>query len=284
MKKLLILSIAASFFLAACGDSTKKDDPTTNGTGTNSDPIANLSVEQTNSSFVAKFTGTNCPPCGSWGWTAFADIIDGTPNSAHVACYSQNFVAKYFITPEATALDEKYGVTGYPTFGVNGQAQLARSSSGVNVAKEIQMCKDAAAAHENGEVAINTAISYKFEDGKIKFFYKTKAFKDMPENNYLAIYVVENKVVGYQAGNADGANTQHKHVLRKGVNGVWGIELGAMTQGQEITGSEEMEIGQDPNFGTDWNTDNIEVIGVMRYKVGSAAIYEFANACEGEKI
>jgi hypothetical protein len=289
MKKLLILSVAAAFFLAACGDSGTTDDPTKDG-GTNGsgDPIADLTVSETNTSFVSKFSGTNCPPCGGWGWTAYSDIIAGTPNSVHATLYSQNFVAKYYITQEASDIDDKYGVTGYPTYGVNGTGYLERREDDpryIDVNKTIQVVSDKAAAHENGTVEMNTAISYKIENGKIKVFYKAKAFKDMPENNFLAIYILEDKVVGYQAGHSDGNNAVHKHVLRDGIKGTWGIELGAMTSGQEISGSEEIEVGTDPDFNTEWNTDNIEVIGVMRYKIGnSGAIYEFVNACEGERL
>lgn len=281
MKKLFILTVIAAFFFAGCSDSP--EDPNPNNNNTNGDPIANLVVPETNTSLVVKFSGTNCPPCGGWGWGAFSEIIAGTSdNSVHLIAYSSNFVAEHFITPEATALDDAQSITGYPSFSVNDVPRLDRPNGSVNVTNEKKMCIDAAAAHAAAPVEMSAAISYEIKDGKIHIYYKVKAFKDMPEDNYFAIYVLEDKVKQYQAGYPDANNAIHKHVLRKGVDGAWGIQLGAMTSGQVVTGTKEVTINEDYSTGLTWNEDNIEVIGIMRYEVSSVKV--FVNACEGKKI
>ncbi len=280
MKKLFILTITAAFFFAACSDSgsdPKKDDNTSNV-----DP-SSFSVPEDNTAILVKFTGTNCPPCGSWGWATFAELIANSAGDAiPFSAYSSNPFAEHMINAESSAMDDAQGVTGYPSFSVGDALQLSRDGGSVNVTKEKQMCYDAIAAHNGAPVEMNATVKYKIQDGKVKIYYKVKAFKDMPENNYLALYVLEDKVTQYQAGHSEGVNAVHKHVLRKGINGAWGLNIGPMTSGQTKSGTEEMTIGEDYSTGLKWASEHIEVVGVMRFNLGSVNV--FINACEGEKL
>jgi len=271
MKKLLLFTVAASLFMFSC-----KDEGSTTEPGGSGDPLAVADVSQKNTSFIVKFSGTNCPPCGTWGWSMFSDIISGVgDDGVFMTNYGQNFVAQLFIIDEATTLQNDYGITGYPSFGANGEAKLDRGSSGVNTAGEKQMVYDAVNDHADAAVKINTGLNFQIADGKINIKYKTKAFEALSGTNKLAILVLENKVVGYQAGHSEGNNAVHKHVWRAAVDGTYGKEIGALTAGQEVEG--EATVDLDPS----WDTENIEVVAIMYEKKGTK--HNFLNAAHGVK-
>jgi hypothetical protein len=120
---------AASLMFASCS----KEATTT--------PAVNeISVSETNTSMINKYTGTLCGPCGSWGWDMAVELIDYSKTKAiYVGTFSQNFVAQGFITTTATTWDKALVITGYPTFAVNNVAQLDRTS-GVNTTSEKAKC------------------------------------------------------------------------------------------------------------------------------------------------
>ncbi len=271
MKKLLLFSVAASLFLFSC-----KDDAGTEPGGGSSDPLAVADVSQSNTSFVIKFSGTNCPPCGQWGWSMFSDIISGAGDDAiYMTNYGQNFVAQLFIIDEATTIQDDYGITGYPSFGANGEAKLDRAGGRVNTANEKQMVYDAVNDHADASVAINTGVNFMIDGDQIKIKYKTKAFEALSGNNKLAIYVLEDKVIGYQAGHSEGNNASHKHVFRAATDGAYGADIGALTAGQEVEGDATVDME------SSWDADHIEVVAVMYEKKGTK--HNFLNAANGVK-
>ena len=276
MKKLFLLTLISGVFLFSCKD--EEPGGTTNNGGS-SDPLAVGAVAESNASYIVKFTGTNCPPCGGWGWAMFSELTrnvgaDGVYSSA----YSQNPFAALFITPDATTLDGNYGAagsgSGYPTFAANGESKLARSSQGVNTTEEKNMIYNAVNEHADAEVSVNTGLNWMVEDGKVKIKYKTKAFK-ATDDVYLAILIQENKVVGNQAGHSEGQFAEHKHVLRTAVDGAFGESLGNLSAGQEVEGEAEVSVN------SEWNPDNLEVIAIMNSKSGTK--YTFLNAALGSK-
>jgi hypothetical protein len=274
MKKLFLLTLISGVFLFSCKD--EEPGGTTNGGGS-SDPLAVGAVAETNTSYIVKFTGTNCPPCGSWGWAMFTEFLNNVGvDGVYSAAYSDNFVAALFITNEATSMDGAYGAaasgSGYPTFAANGESKLSRAGGQVNTTNEKQMVYDAVNNHAGAAVKINTGLNWMVEDGKIKIKYKTKAFEAV-SGAHLAIFIQENGVVGNQAGHSEGQFATHKHVLRKSVDGAFGKSLGDLTAGQEVEGEAEVQLG------AEWNGDNIEVIAIMNSKSGTN--YTFLNAALG---
>jgi hypothetical protein len=270
MKKvLLLLAISASMFIVSCKDEPKEPTPTTK------DKLDVGEVSKENTSLVVKFSGTNCPPCGSWGWSFMTDLITGTEGKANcLTAYGQNFVAKLFIMPEATTLQDAWKATGYPHFGANGSVTTVPRSGSVNTAAEKAEIFARVDAHKAAVVKANTGVKYEIVDGKLKLKYKVKAFEEMSGDNHLAIYLLEHEVVGYQAGHADGNNSKHKHILRKEISGQgYGKSIGAIASGKEVSGDFEMAIP------ADWNTEKLEVVTALYVKSGTA--YTFTNSSRG---
>lgn len=269
MKKLLL--IVPMVLVALLVSNCSKDEGGT-------DKLAVGTVAESNASLVVKFSGSKCPPCGSWGWSMMSDLIAGVnPEDGVMTVYGDNFVADLFIVPEATELQNAWGASGYPHFGANGSVTSVSRSGGVNTAAEKAEIFERVNNHKDATVVANTGLKYEIVDGMINMKYKTKAFSELSGDNYLAIYVVENKVVGAQSGHPDGANTQHKHILRNEVTGNgYGVSIGSLTANQEVSGETSFAMG------ADWNADNIEIITAIYTKNGTK--YEFVNSSRGELV
>lgn len=272
MKKLSLLILMSAMIFAGCSDKGT-DDPDANNGGTD---LTVGTVAESNTSFVLKFSGTNCPPCGGWGWTMSNDLQFGIGDAGgYSVCYGQNFVAQLFITPEATTLQNAWGATGYPHFGANGSVTTIDRSQGVYTQLEKQEIFDRVNDHAAADVVANVGLNYTIADGKIQMKWKTKAF-DAVSNAYLAVYVIEDEVEGYQAGHPDGI-VEHHLVMRKEVTAGegYGSSLGALSAAQEVAGEATLDVDED------WNADNISIYAVVYNKVGTK--FNFVNLAFGNK-
>lgn len=270
MKKisLMALVVAGAMLLTNCKKEEKK------ATETKSDDIV---VAEQNMSLQNKYTGSNCPPCGSWGWDMFEELIAYNPSkTCNMGTYSQNFVAQNFITQTATDIEKNVGgITGYPTFGVNGKAMLDRTTT-VNITNEKAMCKAEIDRHAAAPVEVNSGykISYDSDNKNMTIKTKTKFFKDMTGDYYIAAYIVEDKALGTQASRS--GVVQHHHVLRGSANN--------MNFGTKITSTTTAGSTFDYTFtspvNSTWVKENIEIITVIWKKVGTK--YNFVNAYQSK--
>ncbi|GEM_PF-658929 len=270
MKKIFVLSFIASAFLFGCSD-TATTTPVTGGGGGSADKLAVTIVNKANNSFVVKFSGTNCPPCGGWGWTMASSLKDGVDGSGeYMTAYGQNFVAGLFVIDAATTLQNSWGATGYPHFGANGSVTTIPRTSGVNTTAEELEIYDRVNAHAEATVVANTTVKYEIVAGVMNMKYKTTAWSDLSAP-YLAIYVLEDKVKGYQSGHSEGDNALHKNVLRKEITAGagYGSKIEGLAVGTDVSGEATIDID------SDWDESHIKVIAVMYNKVGTK--YNFVN-------
>lgn len=225
--------------------------------------------EEKQLSLVNKFTGSLCGPCGSWGWTVFEDIIEAIDGKAVImGTYSQNFVAQLFITQTATDWDQRFGSNSWPTFTANTVIKSGNTLQEIvdNVVDAVDL--------KNAESPIAQSVYlYEINDNMITINTVTKFFEDVTGNFYLGAYLIEDGVIGYQAGNAAGPNASHHKVLRGSASSSsWGEEIvdtEAFT-GDYFNKSFEMEIG------SSWNVDNIEVALII-WEKKSSSNYKFVN-------
>ena len=269
MKKIFVLSLIASAFLFGCSDDTTTT-PTGSGGGSG-DNLAVTSVTKENKSLAVKFSGTNCPPCGGWGWTMASSIKDGVVGSGeYMTAYGQNFVAELYVIEAATTLQNSWGATGYPHFGANGSVTSIPRTSGVNTTAEEDEIYERVNAHAEANVVANTTVKYEIVDGTMNLKYMTEAYSDL-SSPYLALYVLEDKVEGYQSGHSEGNGALHKNVLRKEItnDAGYGSQIEGLAVGTNVSGEASFELD------SDWDESHIKVIAVMYNKVGTK--YNFVN-------
>lgn len=237
-----------------------------------------LEVEERNRPWIVKHTGTNCSPCGSWGWGMFSELSDRFGEDAvYLAAYAY---PEDYVTDLAKELSNYNDVQAFPTFSVNNRNILseARSTGQVNVREERDLAIMRAEGFINDSVIINSAVQGVIQDGKMRIRYKTKAFLEVTITPvYVAVYVLENSITGHQLGHPTPDKAVHKHVFRAAMDGqLWGRNIGALREGDEIGGEAIIPIEED------WNLDNLELIVVTYQK--HADTYYFANASKGQLI
>lgn len=275
MKKIFLSLIVITLALAGC----KKTEETTPTGGD-----AGIPVAEVNTGFVIKHTGSRCPPCGAWGWTANEDIINTNKGSAaFVSAYGQNFVAQLFINATATALQTHTKATGYPTFSANGVAQLDRTNTGVNSTSEKAMVASVVSTHKSAKVVANTGFTTSVAGDVLTINTNTKFFTEAQGQYNLAVYVLEDGVVGAQSGHPNTPNVEHHHVLR-GTAMLEGSSSVDVLAGEKIT---EGTTAAGASFAKKFTFDikgydkaNIEVIAVI-WKKGSSL--DFVNASTDQK-
>jgi hypothetical protein len=263
MKKIFVLSLIASAFLFGCSDDTTTT-PTGSGGGSG-DNLAVTAVIKENNSFVVKFSGTNCGPCGSWGWTMAASLKSGIEGSGeYMTAYGQNFVAGLYVIDAATTLQDAWGAVAYPHFGANG------SVISLDTDEEEDEIYERVNTHAAADVVANTTVKYEIVDGTMNLKYMTEAYSDL-SSPYLALYVLEDKVEGYQSGHSDGNGALHKNVLRKEItnDAGYGSPIEGLAVGTNVSGEASFELD------SDWDESHIKVIAVMYNKVGTN--YSFVN-------
>lgn len=289
MKKVLLSAFAIMLIFSACKPEDNTVEPTTTpdpNSGGGNEPVE-ITVPEINMSMVTKVTGSLCPPCGSWGWTAFEDLINTNKKDAFfVGAYSDNYVARLFITDEAEAMENAWGVTGFPTFAANAVAQLDRNG-GVNVQSEIAKVNAVVASHASGEVFVNSGFNTSVDaNNMMTINTKTKFFKDVGGDVYLAAYVIEDKVIGAQSGHPDGANASHHYVLRaaaklkgEAMAQTWGYPIGTpgsalTTAGTEIENTFTVDL-------SGYDQANTSVAVVLYRKTGVR--YQYLNGYSNQK-
>jgi hypothetical protein len=273
MKKIFVLGLIASAFLFGCSDDTTTTTPTTgSGSGGGSeDNLAVTDVMKENNSFAVKFSGTNCPPCGGWGWTMASSLKSGIEGSGeYITAYGSNPYAALLIADEATTLQNAWGAAGYPHFGANGSVTDIPRPGSVNVAAEEAQIFERVNDHAAADVVANTTVKYEIVDGVMNMKYKTAAWSDL-SSPYLAIYIVEDKVKAYQAGHSEGNDALHKNVLRKEITAEagYGSPIEGLAVGTDVSGEASFELD------SDWDESHIKVIAVMYNRVGTK--YTFVN-------
>ena len=270
MKKIFVLSLIASAFLFGCSDDAATTTPAGSGGGSG-DKLAVTSVMKENNSFAVKFSGTNCPPCGTWGWTMAASLKSGIEGSGeYMTAYGQNFVAGLYVIEAATTLQDAWGAAGYPHFGANGSVTSLDRSAGVNTTGEEDEIYERVNTHAAADVVANTTVKYEIVDGTMNLKYMTEAYSDL-SSPYLALYVLEDKVEGYQSGHSEGNGALHKNVLRKEItnDAGYGSPIEGLAVGTNVSGEASFELD------SDWDESHIKVIAVMYNKVGTN--YSFVN-------
>lgn len=209
-------------------------------------------VEETQRTLVTKRSATWCPPCGSWGWDLFEDLLgdNGEGKAVIIAAHYSGLLA----TTEADEITSNFGAFSQPRFFVDEVDINATSSNYQTKKTTIEGMVNT--AYNSAPVA-NVGFAPVFENSAIKVDAKVKFFQAAEGEFYLGIYLIESGIVEYQASIGD--NAVHEKVMRGGFSdNTWGqpIANGAVAAGEEFDLSYSLSIGGVQGY-------DYEVVGII---------------------
>lgn len=234
--------VAALFLVGTVGLTSCKKEVVVEATSSDY-----LEVSESNSSFLAKHTGTWCGPCGGWGFTNFQSQIDTYGDSeVMVAVVSGSLGGannEYFFDAFANALS----ISATPTF--HGNLGQTTNSQLVN-------------GHKDAPVVANANYDLTIADGKIKVKTTTKFFQDLSgADYYIAPYIIVDGIVANQTGHPDGANTVHKYSLVDIATPV-GLDdkaFGYKVASGDIKAGYRVNLEAEADFDPSWAEDKVSV-------------------------
>ncbi len=222
-------------------------------------------VDPSQKSIITKISATWCPPCGSWGWDFFEELLEDHNDAALVIA---NHYSGDLRNPTAEAIEENFRNIGQPSFYLGNQDQnVTRTNVGdrrTSIAERV----DAEAAMSP---MANSGIYTRLDDRSLHVDARTVFFEDADGDYYLNVYVVEDKVIADQASR--GNDVEHSAILRTGLEeNPWGIEIisGSASAGDAVETDFDFEIP------SDWVIENIILASVI-WKREADDSYSFVN-------
>ncbi|MFK8055302.1 MAG: Omp28-related outer membrane protein [Saprospiraceae bacterium] len=193
-------------------------------------------VSDKRQAFVVKRTATWCGPCGTWGWSLWADLMNDSSLPPFAAAQVHDSQSSRLNVPIANDLTSFYEVnTGVPNFYIGSTNQTQSSGGGISPAATLARLKDLVRAYSRIDAEIGVGYTATLTDNVVDIKGKVKAFSDINGEYYLGVYILEKDVVEYQ--NPIGDDAVHKTVLRDAVtpNGYGDlIQNGAIGAGTEF--------------------------------------------------
>jgi hypothetical protein len=249
MKTCILLLSMSILFLASCNKEEKEAD--------------SIPVERVIRPLVINYTATWCGPCGQSGGPAFNAMLDsgkeGTLLTA-IKAYTNNS-STGMSSLGSSRLFSAFSVSGIPAFWVNNNQSSVSTNQIIASATKIQA--------DSNSIVAGLGLKKAIVGDSIIVDARTKFFKNGGANiDYaLAIYVVEDNIVGYQkVGGTDNATYLHRNVLRtSAANNYYGTSINngvSVLEGSEFLTSYKIFINPA------WNKANLKVIGVI-WKSGS---------------
>lgn len=108
-------------------------------------------------------------------------------------------------------------------------------------------------------IRLLSATKYNEKDRELKVTVYSKFLEDFTDKYNLTVCLMEDHIVGKQAGKNGGDEYDHRHVFRKTLNGAWGTELNEETILADTEIIKNYSIKLDDNF----NADNCYIIAYV---------------------
>ncbi len=186
----------------------------------------NIEVPQSQNSVVTKKTAQWCPPCGSWAWSFYEDLLSANPDntlllSAQIEGGSSDADTK-IETLTSAAITENFGDgNARPRFYLNNDNQGVLSFN--RSEKQTEILEKIALYAEQLPIA-QAGIRAEYSDTNLVVSTNTKFFQATEGRFYLGVYTVEKLVTADQAGRS--GDSEHKNVLKNEFTGQpFGTEL-----------------------------------------------------------
>ena len=183
-------------------------------------------------------------------------------------------------TTQGNEYNNNFGVTSYPTGILNrvGQVSYTQWENKVD-----EMMKENAIVNIAGDYTINAAT--RTVQITVEMYYTGNSSES---TNYLTIYMLQDDIVGYQAGSnlnptqiVDG-QYNHTHVFRSAITSTWGDAVSPTTAGSLITKTYTYTIPQSigsPN-GVDVDINKVYFVAFLTEKNEGSVTRPVLNSCK----
>jgi hypothetical protein len=224
---------------------------------------------------VFKVTGETCPPCGGWGWTAFADLVYRYQGGKAFSWgnYGTGFSSGHFrnqeFNPTMQAMQDRFAPnSSKPNFVVNGRNYTTNSAD----------AQAAADAFVLTTAPVGMVMKATIEGDKLTINAEAEAFEDANGTYVMGAYLIEDKALGPQAGTA-GANgdAEHHNVMRGSLSdNAWGdvITEDGLSAGTKYEKSFSLDIP------SGYNRDNFAYGLIVWKRIGIAHLFVNAYATQ----
>lgn len=199
------------------------------------------------------FTGIHCQYCPE-GHVIMAQIDEAHPGvvslvGVHAGTFANPGPGEPdFRTPEGTAIDSYYGISGYPSGVIN-----RHSFSGTTV-----LNRGAWSGAADQVLAMSSPVNLGMESSydedtreltvRVELYYTANS---PGGNDRISVLITENNIIGPQTGGS--ANYNHMHVLRAYITNVWGEEVSTTTAGTTVERTYTYTVP------ANWNADNLDI-------------------------
>ncbi len=222
---------------------------------------------ETQSSLITKISATWCPPCGSWGWDLFHDLIEDNEEKANLIAVHHSGNLE---TPTSAALANNFMITGQPQFFLGNVNQSVSSSSAATKREAIQTAVDEAAGQAP---IVNTGLhpGYFSDDNLIQVSTKTEFFQDANANYYLGVYLVNDGYVGFQQN--QGVSAEHEKVL---VTAFTPSHFGEQLTTDTVADGTIIEGSYSIPFDSEWDLQKLEILAIIWSEIDG--VYTYVNS------
>ena len=232
---------------------------------------------------LEEYTGGNCSYCPN-GHRIANEVAAKYPGRVFpVNIHAGSFAYTTYpnmTTTQGNEYNNNFGVTSYPTGILNrvGQVSYTQWENKVD-----EMMKENAIVNIAGDYTINAAT--RTAQITVEMYYTGNSSQS---TNYLTIYMLQDDIVGYQAGSnlnptqiVDG-QYNHTHVFRSAITSTWGDAVSPTTAGSLITKTYTYTIPQSigsPN-GVDVDLNKVYFVAFLTEKNEGNVTRPVLNSCK----
>ncbi len=222
-------------------------------------------VPQTQSSLIIKKTASWCPPCGGWGWDLFEQLIDD--NDSQAILWAMHYSGD-LMNATTQGIAANLDGSGQPRFYLNN-VEKSGSSTSIRNAIKTGVQQNAGLSPVANAIPVDISV----DNNQISVTVNATFFAQAEGAYYLNVYVVEDGVVNYQAG--QGANAVHEKVLR---DDMAGDAFGEILANGPIAANTSFSMDFSIPIADSWDVNHLRLSTVLWKKVGLK--YEFVNGTE----
>lgn len=221
--------------------------------------------------FISKKTATWCNPCGTWGWSAFKDIVAANEGNAILIDLHNSRTSKLNKNVATDLYAQFEQVRSTPAFYVGTENLTAYAENGGIYPTTSVTNVNAKAKEWVKTVDINAGFNAEFDGDNLKVNAKVKYFNPLMGEYYLGVYVSERNVVEYQSGIGNGA--EHYNVLRAAMTS---SSMGDLIADGEVDKDAEYTFEYSLPLESGWDKNNLRVFTVVWKKVDGK--YEYVSS------